>query len=385
MREIIYPLLTIKSVYYLLLFVLLASGCITGQVAFDVVNISVNATSSTVDLNTPLNDSGTGENITLPPNALPNLTASKKTDDINVTISGINFTAEWVEIKNNGSDVNLTNWSISDTANHRYIFNIVLPANASVKLHTKQGVDNLTDLYWGYKISVWNDGGDTATLTDASGTVVDKYTYNKSAAATTVITTSASTESTAPSTTPTSTTITSTSTTASSTTTTSTTISETTTTTTTAMGHVMLSEVYYDPLGNEAKEEWIKLYNPTGTPIDLTNWTISDNSGVWKFPAVIIRSASNLTIARNFTAFQNMTGCSPDVSGFTRSLNNDGDQLFLNNPIGSETDFVAWEGGFNNTYPAWNTSAMEGKSLRRISLADTDTIADWAEDEAHPC
>ena len=216
MREIIYLLLAIKSVYYLLLFVLLASGCITGQVAFDMVNISVNATSSTVDLNTSLNDSGTGENITLPSNTLPNLTASKKTDDINVTISGINSTAEWAEIKNNGSDVNLTKWSVSDTANHRYIFNIVLPANASVKLHTKQGADNLTDLYWGYKISVWNDEGDTATLADNKGRIVHTYAYNKSASksstTSTTVTTSLTSTSTSTSitTTPTSSTVTTT-------------------------------------------------------------------------------------------------------------------------------------------------------------------------------
>ncbi|MBI2075808.1 MAG: lamin tail domain-containing protein [Candidatus Aenigmarchaeota archaeon] len=302
---------------------------------------------------------------------------------INISITGINPKEEWAEIKNSGPDTDITNWIISDSANHKYVFSGVLYSNASMKLHTGHGIDNSTDTYWNYKISVWNDDGDTATLADAGGNVVDKYTYNKSDAAATVITTSAPAESTAPSTA--STTIASTSTTASSTTATSTTISETTTTTAAAIGHVMLSEVFYDPLGNEAKEEWIKLYNPTGTPIDLANWTISDNSGIWKFPAVVIRSASNLTIARNFTAFQSMTSCSPDVSGLTRSLNNDGDQLFLNDTNGDVIDFVAWEGGFNNTYPAWNTSAMEGKSLRRISLADTDTIADWAEDEAHPC
>ena len=40
---------------------------------------------------------------------------------------------------------------------------------------------------------------------------------------------------------------------------------------------LLISEVLYDPLGTEPNEEWIEIFNNTSSPIELTDWTISDN------------------------------------------------------------------------------------------------------------
>lgn len=39
------------------------------------------------------------------------------------------------------------------------------------------GTDTSTDLWWGYASPVWNDSGDTATLTNDAGSTVDAYSY----------------------------------------------------------------------------------------------------------------------------------------------------------------------------------------------------------------
>lgn len=96
-----------------------------------------------------------------------------------------------------------------------------------------------------------------------------------------------------------------------------------------------------------------------------------------------INPRSYMRIARDSSGFYNLTGCQPGIDTFTRSLNNDGDQLTLKNN-GTSVDFAAWEGGYQNAYPEWNISAQEGKSISRIVI-DTDSPADWSEGETSGC
>jgi hypothetical protein len=42
-------------------------------------------------------------------------------------------------------------------------------------VHTGEGADTARDLYWDRSTSVWNNGGDVATLKDASGNIVSSY------------------------------------------------------------------------------------------------------------------------------------------------------------------------------------------------------------------
>lgn len=152
-----------------------------------------------------------------------------------------------------------------------------------------------------------------------------------------------------------------------------------------SVNRIIFAEVFYDTPGNESDEEWLKLYNPTNADVQMTNWSLTDNTGAWKFTSFISKK-SFLTIARNAGGFKNLTGCSADIAGFTRGLNNDGDYLLLKDSNGEEVDFVAWEKGYKNSHPAWNMTAQQGKSIKRIFLsADTDSVADWIAVEAKSC
>jgi len=89
----------------------------------------------------------------------------------------INLNGEWVEITNNGtSPISMPCWTLSDKNNkHLYRFPIfTLNAGASVKVHTGSGTDTATDLYFGQSLPVWNNDGDTATLADSNGSIIDR-------------------------------------------------------------------------------------------------------------------------------------------------------------------------------------------------------------------
>ena len=131
-------------------------------------------------------------------------------------------------------------------------------------------------------------------------------------------------------------------------------------------------EIMYDPSGEETKEEYIVL---SGSG-DISGWTVSDNSGEWSLPQNTVINGK-LVISRNADAFAAAHGCSPHISGFTRGLNNDGDQLTLKDANGQERDFVAWEKGASNAYPDWTISAKEGSVLRKNGA--------WHEASSQPC
>lgn len=91
-----------------------------------------------------------------------------------------NPNGEWLEIANQGNEaVNLDRYSIKDEANHIYTFGaFTLKPGATVRLHSGQGRDTASALYWGLAgDSVWNNDSDTAFLRDAAGALVDIYVY----------------------------------------------------------------------------------------------------------------------------------------------------------------------------------------------------------------
>lgn len=90
-----------------------------------------------------------------------------------------NLNEETVSLHNGGETaVDLSGWTVADEAGHEYTFdNVTLDANATVTLHTGSGTDMTADLYWGRSNAVWNNGGDTVIVRDASGAVVVQTSY----------------------------------------------------------------------------------------------------------------------------------------------------------------------------------------------------------------
>ncbi len=140
-------------------------------------------------------------------------------------------------------------------------------------------------------------------------------------------------------------------------------------------GKLLISEVFYDTPGTDDVEEWIELYNGTGSAINLNGYSLTDNVGTWQIPSATIAAGDRLVVARNTSGFSALYGFSPDLAGLTLALGNSGDRVILKDSTGAELDRVAWEGNLSG----WTISASTGSSIYRPDLTvDTDSVSDWA-------
>jgi hypothetical protein len=90
-----------------------------------------------------------------------------------------NLADEYIAIENRGkAAVDMTGWSILDEAHHRYLVpNFILPADGKVTLRTGLGKNSATELYWGSRVAIWNDDGDSIFIRDAQGRLVLSHIY----------------------------------------------------------------------------------------------------------------------------------------------------------------------------------------------------------------
>ena len=93
---------------------------------------------------------------------------------------GENLNDEYVVFENAGDEaIDLSGWTVADEAAKRYRFpqGFTLDAGAAVTLRTGSGTDTDSELYWGSGSPVWNNGGDTVTLSNAEGEHVLEVSY----------------------------------------------------------------------------------------------------------------------------------------------------------------------------------------------------------------
>jgi hypothetical protein len=159
---------------------------------------------------------------------------------------------------------------------------------------------------------------------------------------------------------------------------------------TNSLSHIVFSEVLYDSwVFNETEGEWLELYNPTNSALNIGGWSISDNNHTYTIPnGTTIGAFGFLVISAGSSEFISRYGCTPCLSNFSLQLNNSGDYLILKNSSGAVIDQVAWEsGGSSGQIPGWGSSsspyANEGKSIKRSNLnQDSDTYSDWLSNQS---
>ncbi|WP_321112304.1 DUF4350 domain-containing protein [Halorussus salinisoli] len=92
---------------------------------------------------------------------------------------GSTLNDEYVDFENTGSSgEDLTGWTVEDEAGNSYQFpdGFSLGAGDAVRLHSGDGTDSSTDLYWGDSY-IWNNDGDTCYLYDDTGSLHTEYSY----------------------------------------------------------------------------------------------------------------------------------------------------------------------------------------------------------------
>jgi hypothetical protein len=94
---------------------------------------------------------------------------------------GPDVEGEYVDLQNFGATaVNMTDWTLRDAATNPNTFtfpSFTLDVGATVRVWVKDGLADATNLYWGRGSAVWNNTGDTATLSSPSATEIDSCTY----------------------------------------------------------------------------------------------------------------------------------------------------------------------------------------------------------------
>jgi micrococcal nuclease len=91
-----------------------------------------------------------------------------------------NLNDEYVTVENTGSKaLDLSGWTVTDTAGHTYTVpnDVSLGPGESITLHTGSGTDTQADLYWDRGGAVWNNGGDTVTVTTDTGSTAAQRAY----------------------------------------------------------------------------------------------------------------------------------------------------------------------------------------------------------------
>lgn len=131
----------------------------------------------------------------------------------------------------------------------------------------------------------------------------------------------------------------------------------------------LISEIFINPEGDDAGQEWIELYNP-GPTVSLAGWLLGDainagdyGDGRYQFPPgaallpqqviVVAACTTPFATAYGFNPDYEWTDCSPTVpdlqpvgmwNGFGLALGNTQDEVVLHHQAGGIVDSVAWNG-----------------------------------------
>ncbi len=132
--------------------------------------------------------------------------------------------------------------------------------------------------------------------------------------------------------------------------------------------NIVFSEVYYDSNGPDSREEYIELYNPNNEEVDISGYSISDNSGSYTIDDATMAPYSFLILARDDQGFLFKWEKAADITDLTLSLDNDGDNLDMEDRSGVFIDRVAWEGGEDGSFASWDLIAESGECIRRKNV-----------------
>ena len=163
--------------------------------------------------------------------------------------------------------------------------------------------------------------------------------------------------------------------------------------------HVLIVAVYYDTYLSYEPEEFVKLYNPTSSAVDLSDWYITDGTETVRFPpGASIGTGESLYVTPNATAFKREMTIDADYEHEVDSdptvlqmidtigLANAGDEVILMDDTGTVVDVVIYG---TSTYAGegWQGDAVptdsEGVVTERDSsettgeYEETDTKEDW--------
>jgi hypothetical protein len=132
---------------------------------------------------------------------------------------------------------------------------------------------------------------------------------------------------------------------------------------------IVINEIAWGGTAASADDEWMELYNPSSSTIDLTGWTLKSNSG-----SISITLSGTLSAGGYFLLERDDNLTVSDVAAnqiYTGALSDSGEVLLLRNPAGYIIDSVNGDGG------AW----VQGSALARNNFASMERVGVTAESD----
>ena len=122
--------------------------------------------------------------------------------------------------------------------------------------------------------------------------------------------------------------------------------------------HVVINEIDINPPGDDSKSiaEWVELYNPTDSPIDIGGWSIASTTLLKKTLKI---SDGTIIKPDSYLLFNHQALWFPDVA----------EVVELRDKVGNVIDKTPTFTDLTNDYTSWQ---------RTYDGYDTDTDADWA-------
>jgi len=139
--------------------------------------------------------------------------------------------------------------------------------------------------------------------------------------------------------------------------------------------------------GSSSQNEWIEIFNRTGSSIDVSGWKIADATSFDSIPSVSPIPANGYGVI--ITDESTVLGLIPSSaitiqlqsSDIGSGLNNTGDAVYLRNSTNFEVDSMSY--GNNSTIFSGIPTPGVGQSLiRDPNGTDSDTSSDWKLDSS---
>lgn len=143
---------------------------------------------------------------------------------------------------------------------------------------------------------------------------------------------------------------------------------------------LVINEVFED---TASPNEWVEIFNPTGSSVNINGWKIADGATDDDLPNVSIPAGSyGVIITNNSTVI--VPGSAVTISltngAIGSSLNSTGDKLVLTDTSSNIIDQMSF-GNNTNVFASPPPAPDSNQSLaRNPNGTDTDTAADWVVD-----
>ena len=166
-----------------------------------------------------------------------------------------------------------------------------------------------------------------------------------------------------------------------------------------ALSTIVINEVMYDSTQDDNYNEWIELYNPANQSINVSGWSITDNSaedflegdldngnGTTVIPpnGYAIIADHGTKVYENFSISNNAIRLYVDDSGIGNGLGNDQDKLILKNKTGNEIDSLEWGYDYPDVIGSPADLVNEGHTLARHQGMDANNSSNDFYDCAIP-